>query len=42
MLMNLINMIVEYMISQPKQINEMYCKLPDSVKKSISKRDSNE
>ena len=40
MLMNLINMIVEYMISQPKQINEMYSKLPDSVKKSISKRDS--
>lgn len=40
MLMNLINMIVEYMISQPKQINEMFNHLPDSVKKSISKRDS--
>lgn len=40
MLMNLINMIVEYMISQPKQINEMFNQLPDSVKKSISKRDS--
>lgn len=40
MLMNLINMIVEYMITQPKQINEMFNQLPDSVKKSISKRDS--
>lgn len=40
MLMNLINMIVEYMISQPKLINEMFNQLPDSVKKSISKRDS--
>lgn len=39
MLMRLLNIIVERMISEPKQINSLYDGLPESVKESIEKRD---
>ena len=39
MLMRLLNIIVERMISEPKQINSLYDDLPESVKESIEKRD---
>lgn len=35
----LINIIVEQMITQPKQINEIYSKLPPSALEGIAKRD---
>ena len=40
MLMKLLNMIVDYMISQPKALDEMYNQLTDSIKTSIAKRDA--
>lgn len=39
MLMRLLNIIVERMISEPKEIDSLYQKLPDSVKESIERRD---
>lgn len=40
MLMKLLNMIVDYMISQPKGLDEMYNQLPDGIKTSIVRRDA--
>ena len=39
MLMRLLNIIVERMITEPKEINTLYQGLPESVKESIEKRD---
>jgi hypothetical protein len=39
MLMRLLNIIVTRMISEPKEIAELYNQLPESVKESIIKRD---
>ena len=39
-LLEFINLIVENQISQPKKINEIYNNLPESILKSIEKRDS--
>ena len=39
MLMHLINIIVQRMISEPKEIDSLYQELPESVKQSIEKRD---
>ena len=39
MLMHLLNIIVERMISEPKEIESLYQGLPESVKESIAKRD---
>ena len=39
MLMELVNMITERMISEPKKINTMFEQLPQSVKLSIENRD---
>ncbi len=39
MLMHLINIIVQRMISEPKEIDSLYQGLPESVKESIEKRD---
>lgn len=39
MLMHLLNIIVTRMISEPKEIDSLYQKLPDSVKASIERRD---
>lgn len=41
MLMHLINIIVQRMISEPKEIDSLYQGLPESVKQSIEKRDNN-
>lgn len=38
-LLNLVNVIVEQMITIPKTIKEMYDKLPDEKRKAIDKRD---
>lgn len=38
-LMKLVNIITERMITEPKEIDSMFEKLPDSVKNSIKKRD---
>ncbi len=40
MLMHLLNIIVERMISEPKEIAKLYNQLPESVKNSIKKRDN--
>lgn len=39
MLMHLLNIIVQRMISEPKEIDSLYQGLPESVKGSIEKRD---
>lgn len=39
LLMRLLNIIVERMISEPKEIDSLYQGLPESVKQSIEKRD---
>lgn len=39
MLMRLLNIIVERMISEPKEIDSLWQRLPDTVKESIIKRD---
>lgn len=39
MLMRLLNIIVERMITEPKEIDSLYQGLPESVKESIKKRD---
>lgn len=39
MLMHLLNIIVQRMISEPKEIDLLYQGLPESVKESIEKRD---
>ena len=39
MLMRLLNIIVERMITEPKEIESLYQVLPESVKESIEKRD---
>ena len=39
-LFKIVNLIVETMITTPKEINEMYQNLPESVKKQINSRDS--
>jgi hypothetical protein len=38
-LFNLINVIVDVMITQPKHINDLYGSLPDNLLKAIEKRD---
>ena len=38
-LMKLVNLITVRMISEPKEINSMFEKLPEHVKESIEKRD---
>lgn len=38
-LFDLLNMIIEVMITQPKEIDEIYGKLPSSTKEAIKKRD---
>ena len=40
MLMRLLNIIVERMITEPNEIDSLYQGLPESVKKSIEKRDN--
>ena len=39
MLMRLLNIIVERMITEPKEIGSLYQGLPESVRESIEKRD---
>jgi len=38
-LFELVNMIIDIMITQPKEINELYDSLPNESKKAIEKRD---
>ena len=38
-LMRLVNMITERMISEPKEIDSLFQRLPESAKESIEKRD---
>lgn len=38
-LFELLNMIVDVMITQPKRVDEIYKKVPDSAKEAIEKRD---
>ncbi len=38
-LFDLVNMIIEVMITQPKKVEEIYGKIPDSTKKAITERD---
>ncbi|MEM2995308.1 MAG: DUF4145 domain-containing protein [Candidatus Bathyarchaeia archaeon] len=40
-LFDLTNMIVEYMITKPKEISELYNRIPKGAKKAIEKRDKN-
>lgn len=40
-LFQILNWIVYYMITVPKNINEMYSSLPDNIQKSIEMRDKN-
>lgn len=40
-LFNLLNIIVETMITQPKEIDDLYCNLPQGQLDAIKKRDSN-
>ena len=39
LLFKLINMIVESLVTEPKELGELYEKLPETVKNSIEKRD---
>ncbi len=39
-LFGLVNMIVQVMITEPKQVTELYSKLPEGALKAIEKRDS--
>ena len=39
-LFDLVNLIVDYMIAKPKEINDLYDRLPDKDKNNIAKRDS--
>jgi hypothetical protein len=41
-LFNLVNLIAEQMISNPKHVEEMYRKLPEGKRKAIEKRDGKE
>lgn len=41
-LFNLINLVADTMISQPKHINELFEKLPSDAKEAIEKRDKSE
>jgi len=41
MLMRLLNIIVERMITEPNEIDSLYQELPESVRESIVKRDTN-
>ena len=38
--MRLLNIIVEKMITEPKEISTLYSMLPDSSKEAIEKRDA--
>ena len=40
-LFGLINIIAQYLITMPKEINNMYTELPEGAKKAIEKRDEN-
>jgi hypothetical protein len=40
-LMKLVNIITQNMVSEPKQINDMFEELPSSTKEAIEKRDKN-
>ena len=40
-LFGLINIIAQYLITMPKEINNMYTELPEGAKKAIEKRDGN-
>ncbi len=39
LLFELLNMIVDTMITQPRKVDEIYNKLPEGVRKAIEKRD---
>ena len=39
-LFELVNMIVDVMITQPKKVSEIYAKIPESTKEAIGKRDA--
>ncbi len=39
LLFELLNMIVDTMITQPRRVDEIYNKLPEGVRKAIEKRD---
>lgn len=39
-LFKLVNIIVNEMITQPKEVQELYCSLPEGAKKAIDKRDT--
>ncbi len=40
-LFSLVNIVTDYMISRPKEVAEIYGKLPDGAKQAIEKRDKN-
>ena len=40
-LFNLVNIIIDYMITLPNQINQIYSNLPEDKVKEIEKRDVN-
>jgi hypothetical protein len=40
-LFELLNMIVDTMITQPRKVNDIYSKLPNSTRKAIEERDNN-
>ena len=39
-LFNLLNVVVEHLISQPKQLDQLYAGLPDGFKKQVDQRDT--
>ena len=40
-LFDLVNIVCEQMITQPRQVEELYQKLPESKREAIEKRDKN-
>ena len=40
-LFDLLNIIAEQMISNPRHVKELYAKLPEAKRKAIEKRDGN-
>jgi hypothetical protein len=42
MLFGLVNLVCEKMISEPKHVDEVYAKLPESKRKAIEERDMSE
>ncbi|CAM3357028.1 hypothetical protein OCAE111667_05295 [Occultella aeris] len=39
-LFNLLNLVVERLVTQPKQLDELYSGLPEGVRDSIARRDA--